>query len=27
VFDKSTEIDDLVEYCVEQRAKADPAKH
>jgi two-component system, OmpR family, response regulator len=24
VFDKSTEIDDLVEYCVNERVKADP---
>jgi two-component system, OmpR family, response regulator len=27
VFDKSTEIDDLVDYCVQQRVKVGPAKH
>jgi two-component system, OmpR family, response regulator len=26
VFDKSTEIDDLVDYCVRQRAEAEPDK-
>jgi two-component system, OmpR family, response regulator len=27
VFDKSTEIDDLVDYCVKERVKFDPGKH
>ncbi len=27
VFDKSTQIDDLVDYCVRQRVKAEPEKH
>jgi two-component system OmpR family response regulator len=26
VFDKSTEIDDLVDYCVSEQAKAEPDK-
>jgi two-component system OmpR family response regulator len=26
VFDKSTEIDDLVEYCVKERTKVEPGK-
>jgi two-component system, OmpR family, response regulator len=26
VFDKSTEIEDLVDYCVKQRKKAEPEK-
>jgi two-component system, OmpR family, response regulator len=26
VFDKSTEIDDLVDYCVSEQAKAEPGK-
>lgn len=27
VFDKSTEIDDLVDYCVKQRVEVEPGKH
>jgi len=27
VFDKSTEIDALVDYCARERAKAEPDKH
>ena len=27
VFDKSTEIEDLVDYCVKERVKGEPGKH
>jgi two-component system, OmpR family, response regulator len=27
VFDKSTEIDALVDYCVSARVKSEPGKH
>jgi len=27
VFDKSTEIDALVDYCVKERVKSEPGKH